>query len=275
MRDLLAVEALPKEMDYSLLLPPDNSNSGFDNIADLLFVSPTAMESYLGAAEKISRLAVGDPGAPPLVNIYRVPDEQPQNVRVEGLPFGTRGRPRGPQLFSGGRRVPHQSDLRGPIRRSRSRWNSRSMANERSWCPARFVRPPRPEESRAKSVAADAAIDNDDDPDTAPGYEDGRRPIEFRVPVKAGPRLIGVAFLEKDEVRDEEVLRPRMRGAGAEIGVGVVTISGPFNAKGPGDTLSRSAFLSAARQRPPRKIPARTESSLSGASSLPPARHPE
>ena len=90
-RDLLAVDALPKEMDYSLLLPPDNSNSGFDNIADLLFVSPTAMESYLGAAEKISRLAVGDPAAPPMVNIYRVPDEQPQNVRVDGLPFGTRG----------------------------------------------------------------------------------------------------------------------------------------------------------------------------------------
>ena len=58
-RDLLALDALPEEMDYSLLLPPDNSGSGFDNIADLLFVSPTAMESYLGAAEKLSRLAVG------------------------------------------------------------------------------------------------------------------------------------------------------------------------------------------------------------------------
>ena len=78
-RDLLALDALPKEMDYALLLPPDNSSSGFDNIADLLFVSPTAMESYLGAAEKISRLAVGDPTAPAMVNIYRVPDEQPQN----------------------------------------------------------------------------------------------------------------------------------------------------------------------------------------------------
>src|SRR6185436_14532402 len=54
-RDLLALDNLPREMDYSLLLPPDNSNSSFDNIADLLFVSPTAMESYLGAAEKISR----------------------------------------------------------------------------------------------------------------------------------------------------------------------------------------------------------------------------
>src|SRR5438309_8665187 len=91
-RDLLAVEALPKEMDYSLLLPPDNSNSGFDNLADLLFVSPTAMESYLGAAEKISRLAVGDPSAPVMINTYRMPDEEPQTARVDAtLPYGTRG----------------------------------------------------------------------------------------------------------------------------------------------------------------------------------------
>ena len=53
----------------SLLLPADNANSGFDNLADLLFISPTAMESYLGAAEKISRLAVGDPAFPVMVNM--------------------------------------------------------------------------------------------------------------------------------------------------------------------------------------------------------------
>ena len=71
----------------------------------------------------------------------------------------------------------------------------------------------------------------------------GRRPIEFRVPVKAGPRLIGVTFIESNEVRDEEVLRPRMRGAGPEIAVGVVTISGPYNAKGPGDTAVAQAHF--------------------------------
>src|SRR5665213_1396968 len=43
-RDLLALDALPKEIDYSLLLPADNSASGFDNIADLLFMSPAIME---------------------------------------------------------------------------------------------------------------------------------------------------------------------------------------------------------------------------------------
>ena len=91
-RDLLAIDALPKEMDYSLLLPQDNAMSGFDNIADLLFVSPMAMESYLGPAEKISRLAVGDPSAPVMINTYRMPDEEPQTARVdETLPYGTRG----------------------------------------------------------------------------------------------------------------------------------------------------------------------------------------
>ena len=238
-RDLLAVEALPKEMDYSLLLPPDNSNSGFDNLADLLFVSPTAMESYLGAAEKISRLAVGDPAAPPLVNIYRVPDEQPQNVRVDGLPFGTRGglavrsyfpadgEYRIKVTFVGRSEQPEQVEL--------------TVDGERAQLVTSAVR----QAARGAKKAAPnaAAVKDDDDADAAPGYGGGRRPIEFRVPVKAGPRLIGVAFIEKDEVRDEEVLRPRMRGAGAEIGVGVVTISGPYNAKGPGDTLSRQRIF--------------------------------
>src|SRR6185437_501138 len=88
-RDLLALDALPKEMDLSLLLPADNVNSGFDNIADLLFISPTAMEAYLGAAEKISRLAVGDPGFPVMVNIHHMPDEETQSERMPGLPPGT------------------------------------------------------------------------------------------------------------------------------------------------------------------------------------------
>src|SRR4030095_7780697 len=61
-RDLLALPDLPKELDYATLLPADNASSGFDNLADTLFVSPATMERYLAAALKISRVAVGDPG---------------------------------------------------------------------------------------------------------------------------------------------------------------------------------------------------------------------
>src|SRR5688572_13204684 len=90
-RDLLALEVLPREIDIDLLLPPDNVSSGFDNIADLLFVSPSNMERYLDAARKISRMAVGDPTMPVLVNIHKLDAEHPQDERVDELPFGTRG----------------------------------------------------------------------------------------------------------------------------------------------------------------------------------------
>ncbi len=86
-RDLLGVDELPKEMDYAMLLPPDNASSGFDSLADLLFVSPTSMERYLGAARKISRLAVGNTQIPEMVNIFPLPYDRPQDwLRVDGLP---------------------------------------------------------------------------------------------------------------------------------------------------------------------------------------------
>src|SRR5205814_694912 len=77
--------------------------------------------------------------------------------------------------------------------------------------------------------------DNGDDGGRGPAW----KPLEFRIPVKAGPHLIGVTFIERDEVRDEETLRPRLRSTGSEVAVETVTISGPYYAKGPGDTPSR------------------------------------
>ena len=90
-RDLLALPDLPKELDYATLLPADNASSGFDNLADTLFVSPATMERYLAAARKISRVAVGDPEMGVLVNTHITPVRQPQDGRNEELPFGTRG----------------------------------------------------------------------------------------------------------------------------------------------------------------------------------------
>ena len=49
------------------------------------------MERYLDAARKISRIAVGDPEMPPMVNIHRLSPEHWQDARVDELPFGTRG----------------------------------------------------------------------------------------------------------------------------------------------------------------------------------------
>src|SRR5688500_20240843 len=90
-RDLLALPDLPKELDYATLLPADNASSGFDNLADTLFVSPATMERYLAAAQKISRVAVSDREMGPLVTIHVTPVRQPQAQRHEALPFGQRG----------------------------------------------------------------------------------------------------------------------------------------------------------------------------------------
>ena len=86
-RDLLGLE-----VDPEALLPPDDEDEGFENIADVLSVSPTLMERYLAAARRISQLAVGDPGLRPRYETYRLPDRQLQDGRTtDELPFGTRG----------------------------------------------------------------------------------------------------------------------------------------------------------------------------------------
>ncbi len=86
MRDLLDLD-----LDVSALLPGDDVSYGFDNIAGVLKLSPTLMERYLSAAQKMSRLAVGTPPRTPSIDYYRVTDDLSQDVQLPGLPLGTRG----------------------------------------------------------------------------------------------------------------------------------------------------------------------------------------
>ena len=85
-RDLVGVQ-----VDVSALLPPDDMSHGFDNMADVLTVSPTLMEGYIRAAGRISREAVGEPEALPITSTYSIPRVASQNRHVDGTPFGTRG----------------------------------------------------------------------------------------------------------------------------------------------------------------------------------------
>jgi hypothetical protein len=85
-RDLLAVD-----IDVSQLLPPDDASHGFDNMADVLTISPALMEGYIRAAGKISREAVGDKEAPALTTTYQISRVISQMRHVEGTPMGTRG----------------------------------------------------------------------------------------------------------------------------------------------------------------------------------------
>lgn len=226
-RDLLALSDLPKEMDFTLLLPADNGASGFDNIADLLYISPATMERYLDAARKISRLAVGDPAMPVMVNIHRLPLEEPQDTRVEDLPFGTRGGVAIHSYFplnadyeleietAGTSRAPHQLEI--------------SVDGER------------------KQLVP------------VGGGGRGRRgsdaPGRFRISVPAGARLIGVTFVQRTEALDEATLHPRLRTRGTQPAVAAVIIRGPYNASGPGDTPSRQRIFTCHPQNAAAELP--------------------
>ena len=74
------------------LLPADDESYGFDNIADVLKVSPSLLEQYLAASHKVSSLAVGDPERRRRsARSTRVPPDLAQDDHIEGLPLGTRG----------------------------------------------------------------------------------------------------------------------------------------------------------------------------------------
>jgi hypothetical protein len=83
-RDLLGVE-----IDARAMLPADLASDGFDNIADVLQVSPTHLDQYLGAARDISIRAVGNAEPEPARADYRS-DVRNHTVHVDGLPLGTR-----------------------------------------------------------------------------------------------------------------------------------------------------------------------------------------
>src|SRR4051794_19209032 len=78
-------------MDAASLLPADDSSEGFDNVADVLGMSPQLVQSYIAAAAKISRLAIGDTEISADKTTYRLPRGLVQTDHIEGLPLGTRG----------------------------------------------------------------------------------------------------------------------------------------------------------------------------------------
>src|SRR5262249_12953237 len=85
-RDLLSLN-----VDIASLLPSDDVSVGFDNIAAVLTVSPTLMDRYLAAAQRISRMPGGAADAPANVDSFRVADDLGQDDHLPGMPFGTRG----------------------------------------------------------------------------------------------------------------------------------------------------------------------------------------
>jgi mono/diheme cytochrome c family protein len=82
---------LDLDVDAEDLLPADDMSHGFNNMADVLTVSPALLEAYVSAAGKISRAAIGDPQATPVMATHMISRVISQTRRIDGAPFGTRG----------------------------------------------------------------------------------------------------------------------------------------------------------------------------------------
>jgi len=221
-RDLLALDHLPKEFDVSTLLPADNVTSGFDNLAELLFVSPSTLERYLAAARKISRLAVGDTSMPPIVDRYQLDRDLIQDGHLDGLPLGTRG---GTVIRS---HLPADGEYVLTVEFAQAAREEHevevSVDGERV---SLFSIGGRPLVRGASGVFAFEA----------------EPPVDVRVPLGAGPRDIAVAFLQKTGARHESLVRASRRGQRREPSIATVTLSGPYGVDGAGDSPSRERIF--------------------------------
>jgi cytochrome c551/c552 len=231
-RDLLGLK-----VDVSELLPADDESNGFDNIAEVLRVSPSLLEAYLAASRQVSSLAVGDPKTGPVSDSFRVPPDMAQDEHIEGLPLGTRGGIliqhnfpldadydfnvfllRNIVGYLTGLEFPHQLEI--------------SIDGERV-----FLAPAGGDED-LKLVDTNLALAGD--------TLDAR--LRTKVHVKAGPHAIAVAFLRRDSAESDEPLQPFTRDLDLQNMNGIplidhVQVTGPFNATGSGDTPSRKRIF--------------------------------
>ena len=232
-RDLLGIE-----VDVSSLLPPDARSGGFDNISDALTVTPALMQGYLRAADKISRLAVGDPQLSPFVKYYNVPKVINQMRHVEGTPFGTRGGISVPHIFHADAEYTFRVD---PHFKYTGQLFGTSLPNS------------------LKDQQIEISIDGARvalftlDPqmyETQNDVEGSAFLITPRIQVKAGQRRLSAAFLSKYDGPEQDLYRLAEQTladplAGDQPGMTFLphlktfSVAGPFNPGGVADTASR------------------------------------
>ena len=237
-RDLLAVD-----VEVDSLLPADDSSFGFDNVT-VGNLSPTLMEKYLASAQKISRLAIGSSVRAPSTYVVTLPVDKTQEPHFSDLPLGTRGG----TLFS--YTFPIDATYEFQVRLYRDR-------NEHV---EGLGRQGRGQDSVAETHELELTLDGErvkvftiepladrtsaDDPRE---YEDAHVDKDFniRIPVKAGSHDVAVAFLNTPAALLETVRQPYPvafnmdRHPRPRPAVYSVTITGPFDPAGVGDTASR------------------------------------
>ena len=216
-RDLLALD-----VDVTALLPRDDAAYGFDNVS-LSGLSPTLMERYLSAAQKISRLAVGSAVPAPGSEVVVVPVDLTQDRHFDGLPFGSRGGTAFNHTF------PTDGEYTITVRLARNRnENVEGLTSPHDMeilldgerLQLFTITPNR---NRLGGYYADEGVD------------DG---LEVQIPVSAGPHVVGVTFLRRSSALIESTRQPYQasfnmdRHPRQQPAVYSVAVAGPFEQNG-------------------------------------------
>jgi hypothetical protein len=232
-RDLLALD-----VDATALLPPDDESSGFDNIADVLTVSPSLMERYLSASWNISREAIGDLAITPSTATYRVRPDLSQDQHIAGLPPGTRG----------GLLVEHTFPVDGEYVIKLRLWRN-------TFDLMRGMEDPHDIEialdgARIQFTTAGGKDDFNrmaENPGAFGADLDKRLTVRLRVP--AGTHQVWATTVLKSHAARDDLIKPFLRTTvdGLDImgdpSVDRLTIEGPFAATAPGESASRRKIL--------------------------------
>ncbi len=219
-RDLLAID-----VDVTSLLPSDESSHGFDNVT-VGELSPTLLERYLSAVRKVSRLAIGSPTRSPGGDTIVLPPDLTQEQHFENLPFGTRGGKVVQYTF------PLDADYEIRIRLARDRNEHVEGLSARHEIDLML------DGQRLKLFAVTP-------PPRGVDHSQVEKDLNIRVAVKAGPHAISAAFLKNHSSLLESERQPYQahfnmdRHPRPQPAIYSITINGPFEAKGPGDTPSR------------------------------------
>ena len=262
-RDVLAVD-----VDVTSLLPGDETADGsFDNFADVLTISKAHLERYLSVARQVTRLAVGLPPLSPGIEVFEIPLHIVQDDRrSEDLPFGSRG----------GTAVAHQFPVDGEyVIKVRLRRQYQDYLVGMGWPQQLDVRLDGELLERftvggsAQGTPAAASYAGAGEPGFAgdPRWEEymqvsGDSGLEVKVPVVAGPHIVGVSFV-RERWEPEGLPQPLQRGrviTNDQVYMGYaavasVEIGGPFSVAGMSETPSRQVIFTcdpddAATERP-------------------------
>jgi mono/diheme cytochrome c family protein len=231
-------DLLDLDIDAAALLPPDDESSGFDNIADVLKVSPSLMERYLAASWNISRLAIGDRRIVPSTATYRARPDLSQDQHIDGVPLGTRG----------GMLARHNFPLDGEYVIKVRLWRN-------TFDLMRGMEDPHQIEisldgARLQLITAGGREDfvsMAQNPGSFGAALDQR--LTVRVAVKAGVHAVAAATLLRSHASKDDLIKPFLRTTvdGLDItgdpSVDRITIEGPFAETGSGDTAARRRIL--------------------------------